>query len=180
MKEILERYPKPLVKKAAQIRAIFFDVDGVLTDGTIVYDNAGGEIKKFDVKDGLIMAHLRKANILVGAISGRESAAVSRRASELKFDFCHQGIVDKLAVFENVTTYHKLRKKEVAYMGDDINDLAIIRQVGLSACPMDAPVYIQREVDVVTKAGGGHGAFREFADLLLASRGYLAKLLKNI
>lgn len=180
MREILEKHPGALVKRAAKIKALFCDVDGVLTDGAIIYDESGGEIKRFDVKDGLIVAHLHKANILVGAISGRESATVSRRTSELKFDFCHQGIVDKVAVFLKVIEYHGLKRKEVAYIGDDINDLAILRQVGIAACPSDAPVYLKKNVQLVTSAKGGHGAFREVADLLLASRGYFSKMLKSI
>lgn len=180
MKEILQQYPKALVKNAAKVKAIFFDVDGVLTDGTIIYDDGGKETKKFDVKDGLIVGHLRKANILVGAISGRESAAVSRRASELKFDFCHQGIVDKLSVFMKLIEHYKLKRKEVAYMGDDLNDLAILTEAGLSACPADSPVYLKKRVHLITASKGGHGAFRELADLVLASRGYFTKMLKDI
>ena len=99
VKEVLEKYPKGLIKKASQIKALIFDVDGVLTDGKIIYDESGKETKAFDVKDGLIIAHLRKAGIVTGAISGRESAGVSKRASELKFNFCHQGIVDNASVF---------------------------------------------------------------------------------
>ncbi len=180
VKEILEKYPKSLVKKAAQIKALIFDVDGVLTNGSITYDDAGKEIKSFNVKDGLIIAHLRKAGIVVGIISGRESAAVSRRASELKLDFCHQGIVDKASVFLKLVEYHKLKKKEVAYVGDDLNDLAVLKQAGLAVCPADAPVYLKKFVELVTSAKGGQGVVREVADLLLASRGYMDKLIKSI
>jgi 3-deoxy-D-manno-octulosonate 8-phosphate phosphatase (KDO 8-P phosphatase) len=180
VKEILEKYPKSLVKKASLIKALIFDVDGVLTDGSIIYDETGKEIKSFDVKDGLIVGHLRKAGIIIGAISGRESGAVSKRASELKFDFCHQGIVDKAAVLLKLIEYHDLKKKEVAYIGDDINDLSILKQVGLAACPADAPVYVKKFVELVTAAKGGRGVLREVADLLLASRGYMDKVIKNI
>lgn len=180
MKEILVKYPKSLIKKASQIKALIFDVDGVLTDGKIIYGESGGETKNFNVKDGLIVSHLRKAGILVGAISGRESAAVSRRASELKLDFCHQGIVDKLAVFLKLVEYHELKKKEVAYVGDDINDLAIMRQAGIAACPADAPAYIRKNSAIVTHAKGGEGVVREVADLVLASRGYLEKMIRSI
>lgn len=180
MKEVLEKYPKSLVKKASQIKALIFDVDGVLTDGKITYDDSGKEIKSFDVKDGLIIGHLRKAGIIIGAISGRESAAVSKRASELKFDFCHQGIVDKASVFLKLIEFHKLKKKQVLYVGDDINDLSILKQAGIAACPADAPVYVRKFVEVVTTSKGGQGVVRELADLLLASRGYLDKLVKSI
>ena len=180
MKEILEKYPKDLIKRASQIKALIFDIDGVLTDGKITYDDSGKEIKSFNVKDGLIVSHLRKAGILVGAISGRESNAVSQRAAELKLDFCHQGIVDKSAVFLKLIAYHELKKKQVAYIGDVINDLSILGQVGLAACPVDASVYIRKRVEVVTGAKGGNGVMREVADLILASKGYFEKMLRSI
>lgn len=180
MKEVLEKYPKSLIKKASQIKALIFDVDGVLTDGKIIYDEAGKETKAFNVKDGLIIGHLRKAGIIVGAISGRESAAVSKRASELKLDFCHQGIVDKASVFLKLIEFHEIRKKDVMYVGDDINDLSVLKQVGLAACPADAPAYVRKFAHVVTTAKGGNGVVRELADLVLASRGYLEKFVKSI
>ncbi len=179
VKEVLGKYSKEQIKKAAQIKAIFFDVDGVLTDGKITYDDTGKETKSFDVRDGLIIGYLKRAGIIVGAISGRESAAMSKRASELKLDFCHQGIVDKLSTFEKLTAFHKLKKKQVAYIGDDINDLGILKACGLSACPADAVSYIQTQVAVVTTAKGGNGALRELADLVLASQGILDKILKS-
>jgi 3-deoxy-D-manno-octulosonate 8-phosphate phosphatase (KDO 8-P phosphatase) len=96
----LSRYTKEQIKKASLIKAIFFDVDGVLTDGRIIYDDQGRETKTFDVRDGLIISYLKKAGIITGAISGRESPAVARRFAELKIDFCHQGIVDKAMAFQ--------------------------------------------------------------------------------
>lgn len=180
MKEILEKYPKSIVKKASQVKALIFDVDGVLTDGSITYSESGQEIKSFNVKDGLIVGHLRKAGIIVGAISGRESSAVSKRASELKFDFCHQGIVDKASVFLKLIEYHELKKKEVLYIGDDINDLSVLRQSGIAVCPADAPLYIRKYAAIVTSAKGGHGVLREAADLVLAAKGYFEKMLRSL
>ena len=180
VKEILEKYPKGLTKKASLIKALIFDVDGVLTDGKITYDDTGKELKSFNVKDGQIIGHLKKAGIIVGAISGRESATVAKRAAELKLDFCHQGIVDKVSVFLKLIEYHELKKREVAYVGDDINDLGILRQAGLSACPADAPAYIKKCVDMVTAVKGGHGVVRELADMVLASKGYFEKMFRNL
>lgn len=179
MKQILSQYTKEQVKKASQIKAIFFDTDGVLTDGKIIYDDTGREIKEFNVKDGYIISHLKKAGIVVGIITGRDSKTVSHRAAELKLDFCHQGIVDKLSVFEKLLAFHKLKKKQVAYIGDDINDLATLAACGLSACPADGMSYVKAKVDVVTQAKGGQGVLREIADLVLASRGELDKILKG-
>lgn len=177
VKEVLGKYSKEQIKKAAQIKALFFDVDGVLTDGGIIYDDTGREIKKFNVKDGYIVSHLKKAGIIVGIITGRESKIVSNRAAELKLDFCHQGIMDKYAVFEKLVDFHKLKRKQVAYIGDDINDLKALQNCGLSACPADAPDYVKNQVDIITRAKGGEGVAREVSDLILAARGTLDKIL---
>lgn len=178
MKQILSKYTKEQVKKAQDIKAIFFDVDGVLTDGRIIYDNAGNETKQFNVKDGYIISHLKKAGIIVGIITGRDSKVVSNRAAELKLDFCHQGIVDKLAVFEKLLEFHKLKKKQVAYIGDDINDLGALKNCGLAVCPADAMSYVKEQSDLVTQVKGGQGVVREVADLVLAARGEMSKILK--
>jgi 3-deoxy-D-manno-octulosonate 8-phosphate phosphatase (KDO 8-P phosphatase) len=175
----LPRYSKDQVKKASQVKAIFFDVDGVLTDGKITYDDAGREIKNFNVKDGLIISYLKKSGIITGAISGRESPAVTRRCAELKVDFCHQGIVDKAAAFEKLVKHYKLKHKEVVFIGDDINDLPIFRLTGFSVCPADTFDYIKEQVDLVTYAKGGAGVLREVADLVLASKGLLEKIVRE-
>lgn len=179
MKEMFKKYPKSLARRASQVKALFTDVDGVWTNGSIIYDETGKETKIFNVKDGQIISHLRKAGILTGVISGRESAAVSKRATELRLDFCHQGIVDKADTFAKLLAVHKLKKKEVVYIGDDINDLAVLRQCGISVCPADAPVYIKKEVDFVTESKGGEGVVREVADLILAAQGRIQEILKG-
>lgn len=177
MKQILNQYTKEQIKKASGIKAIFFDVDGVLTDGKIIYDNSGNETKQFSVKDGYIISHLRKAGIIVGIITGRDSKVVTYRATELKLDFCHQGIVDKLEVFEKLVEFYKLKKKQVAYIGDDVNDLGALKNCGLSACPADAMSYLKDKVDLVTQTKGGQGVLREVADLVLAAQGKMEKIL---
>jgi len=179
VKEVLENYSKEQIKKAARIKAIFFDVDGVLTDGKITYDDTGREIKSFNVKDGHIISHLKTAGIVTGIITGRESATVSKRAAELKLDFCHQGIVDKLDTFHKLLKVYRLKAKAVAYVGDDLNDLGVMRACGLSACPSDALAYVQRRADVVTERRGGEGVVREVADMVLAARGLLGKILER-
>lgn len=179
MESTLPRYSKEQTRKASQIKAIFFDVDGVLTDGRINYDDTGREIKSFNVKDGLIFGYLKKAGIITGAISGRDSPAVARRCAELKVDFCHQGIVDKASAFEKLVKHYKLKTKEVAFIGDDINDLPIFRLTGFSICPADTYDYIKEQADLVTIAKGGGGVFREVADLVLASKGLFEKIVKG-
>ncbi|HYG03391.1 MAG TPA: HAD-IIIA family hydrolase [Chryseosolibacter sp.] len=175
----MPRYSKEQIRKASLVKAIFFDVDGVLTDGKITYDDAGREIKNFNVKDGLIISHLKKAGIITGAISGRESPAVTRRCAELKVDFCHQGIIDKASTFEKLVKHYKLKHKEVAFIGDDINDMPIFRIAGFSVCPADTFDYVKESVDMVTSTKGGNGVFREVADLVLDSKGLLKKILEG-
>jgi 3-deoxy-D-manno-octulosonate 8-phosphate phosphatase (KDO 8-P phosphatase) len=171
LKQILAKYTKDQIRKAANIKAIFFDVDGVLTDSKIIYDETGKEIKNFNVKDGQIVSYLKKAGIILGAISGRDSGATAKRCAELKFDFCHQGIIDKAMTFEKLVKHYNLKNKEVVFIGDDINDLPVLKLAGLSVCPCDTFDYIKERVDLVTNTKGGRGVLREVADLVLAAQG---------
>jgi 3-deoxy-D-manno-octulosonate 8-phosphate phosphatase (KDO 8-P phosphatase) len=179
LKQILSKYSKDQIKKASVIRAIFFDIDGVLTDGKIIYDETGKEIKNFNVKDGHIIAYLKKTGIVVGAISGRESGATAKRSAELKFDFCHQGILDKADTIRKLIDHYKFKAKEVAFIGDDINDLPALRIVGLSVCPADTFSYIKEEVDLITNAKGGRGVLREVGDLVLSARGEFENIVRG-
>lgn len=179
MKQILARYSKEQIKRAAAVKAIFFDVDGVLTDSRIIYDETGKEVKNFNVKDGQIISYLKKAGIIVGAISGRDSGATAKRSSELKLDFCHQGILDKALTFDKLVKHYQLKLKEVTFIGDDINDLPVFKIAGLSVCPADTFDYIKDNVDLVTYAKGGRGVLREVADLVLAARGELEKIVSG-
>jgi len=179
VKQILSQFTKEQIKKASSIKAIFFDVDGVLSDGRIIYDETGKEVKNFNVKDGFIISYLKKVGIVTGAISGRESGATTKRCAELKVDFCHQGIVDKASAFEKLVKHYKLRNKEVAFIGDDINDLKVLKLSGLSVCPSDTFDYIKQRVDLVTRAKGGQGVLREVADLVLSARGEMEKILNE-
>lgn len=179
MKQILSRYTKDQVKKASGIKAIFFDVDGVLTDGRIIYDETGKEIKNFNVKDGQIISYLKKEGIITGAISGRESGATNKRCAELKIDFCHQGILDKASAFEKLAKHYQFKTREIAFIGDDINDLPVFKLAGLSACPADTFDYIKEKVSLVTFTKSGRGVLREVADLVLAARGAMMKIVNS-
>lgn len=176
-KSVLGSYSRTIIRKAASVRALFFDVDGVLTDGKIIYSDKGDDLKEFHVRDGLIISHLRKAGLITGIISGRESASVSRRASELKLDFCHQAIDDKSWACRQILKHHKIIADEVAYIGDDLNDLGLFSMVGLSVCPADAPSYIRERADLVTDAKGGRGVVREVGDLILAAQGAFEQMV---
>jgi len=169
-----------ILEKAKRIKLIIFDVDGVLTDGGIIYDNAGQEYKRFNVKDGQIIKHLRKFNILTGVITGRDSRVVRNRCDELKIDFHYHGIENKIEVFKEVLSKLGLSKHEIAYVGDDINDLPILVNCGLSATPADGHHAVKDLVDYITNAEGGKGVLRELADLVLDSQGYYEQIIKDL
>jgi 3-deoxy-D-manno-octulosonate 8-phosphate phosphatase (KDO 8-P phosphatase) len=167
---------KDTKQKAKNIKAILFDVDGVLTDGGIIYDNNGVEYKKYNVKDGQIISHLKKYGFVVGAITGRESNVVKNRCFELKLDYHKHGVKDKLVEYENFKNQYKLKDFQIAYIGDDIIDLSILSRCGLSITPNDAREYIKNEVDIITNTKGGEGVLRDIADYILETQ----NLLKNI
>lgn len=179
MESILIRYNSEIIDKAAKVRALIFDVDGVLTDGGIIYTNSGDELKKFNVKDGQIIQHLIKNNIIVGAITGRSSPLVERRCIELKLNFFFQGIKNKYECLLDVMEKYKLNLDEVAYIGDDIIDLKIIDQCGLGVAPADALEYVRETSDIVTVTSGGNGVIREIGDLILAAKGLLSGIVEN-
>ena len=167
-------------QKARRIRAIITDVDGVLTDGGIIYDNAYNEYKRFNVKDGQIVSHLIRLGFIVGAITGRESEVVKKRMAELKFTFHRHGIKDKLAEYEEIKRTYGLEDEEIAYIGDDIIDLSILCRCGLSATPQDAREYMKKEVDYITPSKGGEGVLRDVADMILEAQGSLQELIDQM
>ena len=166
-------------QKAKKIKAIVFDVDGVLTDGGIIYDNSGMEIKRFNVKDGQIISHLKKNGFIVGAITGRDSQVVKNRCQELKLDFHFHGSHDKLVQYNKIKEEYNLKDEEIAYMGDDIIDLALLSRCGLSATPSDARSYIKKYVDYIAPSKGGDGALRDLSDFILEEQGLLEKIIQN-
>jgi 3-deoxy-D-manno-octulosonate 8-phosphate phosphatase (KDO 8-P phosphatase) len=153
------------------IRLLLLDVDGVLSDGRIVYDAHGTEIKTFDVKDGHGIKMLQKAGIEVGIISGRSSKVVNVRAKELGIEILYQGIADKDIPYAEILQQRGLRNEEIAYIGDDVVDLPILRRVGFAVATADAVDDIRPYVHYVTNRCGGRGAVREVCDLILKARG---------
>lgn len=166
-------------QKAQNIKAILFDVDGVLTDGGIIYDDNGIEYKKYNVKDGQIISHLKKYGFVVGAITGRESDVVKNRCIELKLNYHKHGVKDKLVEYENFKNQYNLEDTQIAYIGDDIIDLSILVRCGLSATPNDAREYIKDEVDIATDTKGGEGVLRDIADYILDAQGLLERLINE-
>jgi len=169
-----------LIEKARKIKCLITDVDGVMTDGAIIYDNTGMEYKQFNVKDGQIIQHLRANHILIGVITGRDSQVVRNRCEELKFDFHFHGIRQKGETLPHVLTEHALDLNEIAYIGDDINDLPILKKVGLSATPQDGHAKVKEQVDWVLAAAGGKGALREVADFILEAQGMYHSIIEKL
>ena len=165
--------------KLAGIRLLLLDVDGVLTDGRIIYDNQGNEIKAFDVKDGHGLKMLQRTGIKVGIITGRSSQVVANRAAELGIDILYQGALSKLEPYREILAQQGLTDIQVAYVGDDIVDLPILRRVGFSAAVADAIPDLLPRVDYVTKCRGGRGAVREICDLLLRAGGHWEGLTRR-
>ena len=156
-------------QRARAIRLLLLDVDGVLSDGSIVYDSEGRELKRFHIHDGLGIKLLQQHGIQVGIITGRVSPMVERRAHELGIKMLVQGREDKATAMYELS----LSVDAVAYMGDDLPDLTAISQAGLGIAPANAVTIVRQHADLVTAAGGGHGAVREAAEFILAAQGQL-------
>lgn len=146
------------------------DVDGVLTDGGIILGSNGIELKVFNVQDGAGVTMARRAGLKVGILTGRESEAVTRRAEELRFDVVSQGHFNKLSEYDRIKIQLNLNDAEIAYIGDDILDLSVLKQVGFSVAVANARPEVKPVVDYVTTADGGHGAVRETIDLILKTQ----------
>lgn len=157
-------------EKAKQIVLLLLDVDGVLTDGRIILDDRGVETKQFHVRDGQGIALLMRAGIEVGLISARSSPSVRHRAKELGIRLVRQGVGNKLLAYEEIKRSRRLRNSQIAYVGDDVIDLPILRSAGLAVTVADGSAHLRSAVDWVTAAGGGLGAVREVAELLLKSQ----------
>lgn len=149
------------------IKLAAFDVDGVLTDGSITYDENGVEYKTFNAKDGQGIVNLNNAGIITAIITARENGTVFHRAQNLKIKELHQGQKNKIEKMEQLLVKYNLEYDEVAYMGDDIPDLEILEKVGLAGCPADAVKSVKHVANWQSEYNGGRGAVREFCDYIL-------------
>jgi len=158
------------LEKAKKIKYLLLDVDGVLTNGTVFVSERGEESLGFSIYDGMGIALFKKAGLDVGFVSGRKSMAVESRASALGVSDCYLGISDKVNIYNEILIKHGLKDEEVAYVGDDLIDLPVLRRVGFSVAVPNAVDAVLKEVDWVTERKGGEGAIRELIDaILLAS-----------
>lgn len=153
-----------------KIKCLLTDNDGVLTDGGMYYSEIGDELKKFNTKDGMGFKLLRDVEIITGIITGENIELVKRRAEKMKVDMVYLGVQDKMKVLDEICLKHNLKYEEIAYIGDDINDLEVIKTVGLGCSVHDGMECVKNAAKIVTKAKGGEGAVREIAELILNNR----------
>jgi len=151
-------------------KLVLTDIDGVWTDGGMYYDQTGNEWKKFHTYDSIGVLLCHQYNIPVGIITGEETEIVRRRAEKLKVDYLFQGVCNKLQTTVDLTKALGIALQEVAYIGDDINDIDLLKNVGISACPNSAPEFVKQIVQIVLKKNGGEGVFREFVEFIFKER----------
>ncbi len=162
--------PPDLLERAARVRLLLLDVDGVLTDGRLWYGPGGEAVKAFDVRDGHGLVMLRD-HVEVGILSGRPAGPTRARLEDLRIRHASFGNREKLPAYEELTARLEVADEETAFMGDDVNDLPVLRRVGLSACPADAAPEVLAEARLVTGSPGGRGAVRELCQLILQAKG---------
>jgi YrbI family 3-deoxy-D-manno-octulosonate 8-phosphate phosphatase len=155
-------------EKAQRIKLLLTDVDGVLTDNGVYYGENGEVMKRFSIRDGMGVERLRKlCGIDTGIMTGELSPSVARRAEKLQITHLYLGVKDKLGRLNEVMKTHQLSWEEIAFIGDDVNDLEVLQRAGLSACPGDAMPAVREVVHYQCQERGGYGAFREFAEQII-------------
>ena len=162
-----------IMERAAAIELVIFDVDGVLTDGSLFYGDDGQEYKAFNSRDGHGMKMLKKHGVELGIITGRTSQVVEHRVKNLGIEHLYQGQLDKRPAFRELIAKLGIDAAATAYVGDDVVDLPIMRQVGLAIAVQDAHPFVKQHAHWITPSGGGRGAARDVCELLLEARGKL-------
>ncbi len=178
MREPALRFSTDLLLAAQDVRVLFFDVDGVLTDGSVYFTEHGESLKRFNVQDGYGLKLLARAGVTPVVITGRDSQALRARLTGLGITHAHFGVDDKLAVAEQELAALGVAWTQAAGIGDDWPDLPVLTRCAFSAAPADAHAEVRASVRMVTRARGGEGAARELCDLLLTARGQYARALE--
>lgn len=160
-------------------KLIITDIDGVWTDGSMYYDQTGNEWKRFHTYDSAGVLFAKLLHIPVVIITGEDTDIVKRRAKKIKVDYLFQGVKNKVKVISALLEELEITFEDCAFIGDDINDVLLLKKVGFSACPNNAPCYIKNKVDFVTTKNGGQGAFREFVEHIIDSNGVLEETVEN-
>ena len=161
-------------------KLVLTDIDGVWTDGGMYYDQNGNEWKKFNTSDSAGILLLNVLNIPCGIITGETTRIVQHRANKLRIQMVYQGVKDKLEVAQRICGQMQISLQDVAYIGDDITDLRLLKSVGFSAAPANAPDYIKTEVDYVVNCRGGEGAFRVFVEHILRENNLLSRCIEAL
>ena len=159
-----------LMQALKRIRLFVTDVDGVLTDAGMYYAESGDEWKKFNARDGMGLKLLQRAGIITAIVTQERTKLVARRAEKLAIPELHQGVLDKLSLVREIAARHELALSQVAYIGDDVNDLETLKEVGFSATPADGMPQIIAVVDYVCQKKGGEGAVREIIEMILGAQ----------
>jgi 3-deoxy-D-manno-octulosonate 8-phosphate phosphatase (KDO 8-P phosphatase) len=169
--------------RAAKIKLLLMDVDGVMTNGKLYHfpDKEGNmiETKGFDSQDGIALQWMQWKGLQTGVISGRESLGTAERARQLKMNHVYQGHIEKVPILEKIMADAELLPEEVAYMGDDLTDLVVMRRVGFPIAVANARPEVKREAHYVTEASGGNGAVREVVELILEAWGFWQEILEK-
>ncbi len=168
-----------LKKKSNKIKLLLLDVDGVLTDGSIILGEPNQELKIFNIKDGLGIKLAQVSGIKVGIITGRTSEAVKKRAEELDIKILYQGKADKIEAYEQIKNDLNLQDDQIAYIGDDLNDLKLIQRVGLSCAMNDGCDEVKAKAVYITKNPSGKGAVREVIEMILKRQGKWENLIQK-
>jgi len=164
-------------RRCRSIKLLLFDCDGVLTDGGIVLGNQDAEMKFFSTKDGMGIHLWHKAGLLCGCITGRRSESLEKRAKELEFEEVHQNVSNKKEILRNILNRRNFSREQVAFIGDDVNDLPLLGNVSVFFAPADAHPEVSNRADFVLKARGGHGAVREAIDNILSNKNLMEDLI---
>jgi 3-deoxy-D-manno-octulosonate 8-phosphate phosphatase (KDO 8-P phosphatase) len=167
------------LSKAKDIKLLLLDVDGVLTDGSLIYSHEGKESKAFNTQDGFGLRMLQDAGVEVGIITARSSEALERRGQDLKISHLYQGAGNKLVAYKEIVKATGLKPFQIAYMGDDWLDMVLLKRVGLAVAPANAVQEVKEMVHYTTEQSGGHGAVRELCDLILEGMGKHKEILQE-
>jgi len=179
MSQGVDDFMNDIYSRAEKIRLLVLDVDGVLTDGSIIYTDAGEEIKRFHVRDGNGIRMVLQAGIEVALITGRRSQALAHRAKNLNIAYTFQGVRDKLEVLRSLQSQLDVAPRETAVVGDDLVDLPIMLPAGFAVAVADAPKEVRERSHMVTSVPGGRGAVREVCEILLKAKGLWDDLLRQ-
>ena len=167
----MSAHPDDLTAAAQHVRLLLFDVDGVLTDGRILLHADGTESKQYHIRDGTALVLARRSGLLTGLLSARTSASTLERARQLAIPIVRQGASNKLTAYREILAEHGLTDQDVAFMGDDVQDLLVLTRVGLACAPADAVPEVRARVRWISAHGGGAGAVRELIELVLRAQG---------